>query len=408
MTPIQSLILQFGLTLLLFGGLYWIIARRRPMPLANPETDAPNEAAEVDWSPVSVMAQREADQFVEDALRRAKERANAVLLDAVQRAPLESVNQGVIEFVPLASEDMKGRIVGREGRNIRAFEQAAGVDLLIDERSDGVVISSFDPRRRAVAKIALERLLENGKIQPSKIEEVVARARSDAEAKAVESAKKAVEQSGAGVVNSRILAALASLHFRTSYGQNVLQHSVEVARIGGYLAAELGVDEVAVRRACLFHDIGKGLGEDYSGPHALAGMRFLEDCGEAEPVIGAVGAHHGDISCESPVAQLVVVADRLSGARPGARRESIESFTQRLGDLEQTAMAVPGVERAVALQGGQEVRVTVKPSEIDDVKAAELANDLAKLLESHVLPGQEIRVVVLREVRAEAFARRRQ
>lgn len=401
MTPFQSMILQVVLTICLFGGLYWIFVWRRPLPES---TDLPEQLnlPEFNPEPERILAQREANELVQEVRRDAKEQANRLLLEAVQQSSVDSVNQGVIEFVPVASEDVKGRIVGREGRNIRAFEQAAGVDLLVDERSDGVVISSFDPRRRAIAKIALERLLSDGKIQPSRIEETVAWAKSRVDAEALEAAKVAVADSGSGPVNSRILAALASLHFRQSYGQNVLRHSVETAKIGSYLATELGFEGAAVRRACLLHDIGKGLGEDYGGPHALAGMRFLKDCGESEPVLGAVGAHHGDIAAETPTAQLVIVADKLSGSRPGARRESVESFSQRISSLEEAALSQPGVERAVAIQGGREVRVTVAPAAVDDRGAVELANRLAEVYSTLALPGQEIKVVVLRETRAEA------
>lgn len=407
MTPLLSMVLQFVLTFLVFGGLYWLVSRRQPMPTPSlgTESEAVEEASSHDLSSYKAFAQREASQIVDEARRDAKERAGAILLEAVQRYPLESVNQGVIEFVPVDSEDVKGRIVGREGRNIKAFEQAAGVDLLVDERSDGVIISSFDPRRRAVAKRALEQLLREGRIQPSRIEEVVERAKSDVEQEAQAAAKQAVEESGSGPLDSRILAALAKLHFRTSYGQNVLRHSVETARIGGYLAAELGVDEALVRRACLLHDLGKGLDRDNAGPHAISGMNFLRDCGEVEPVLGAVGAHHGDIAADTPIAQLVIVADRLSGSRPGARRESVENYAQRISSLEEAALTIPGVERAVALQGGREVRVTVKPVEVDDLRAVEIANDLASLYAASVLPGQEIKVVVLRETRTEAIAR---
>lgn len=335
----------------------------------------------------------------------AAERAKAMILNIVEKSGVKYVAESTTDLVQLESDDVKGKIVGREGRNIRAFEQITGVDLLVDETPGAVVISSFDPVRREVARQTLQSLIADGRIQPARIEELHEKAKLDVGLLMDSAAQEAAAESGVDGLNIAILRALGQLRFRTSYGQNVLSHSVEVARIAGSIAEELGFNAATSRRAALLHDIGKGLGTDYEGPHALAGMAFLKDNGEQEPVLNAVGAHHYEIAPLYPESKLVIIADALSAARPGARRESLEGHTKRLADLEKLAGSFPGVERSYAVQSGREIRLIVKPQDLDDLGALRLASEVARKIESDLnYPGQ-IKVTVIRETRASDIAK---
>jgi ribonuclease Y len=300
---------------------------------------------------------------------------------------------------------MKGRIIGREGRNIRAFETLTGVDLIIDDTPEAVVISGFDQVRREVARLALSSLIVDGRIHPGRIEETVAKAQQEVEAKMREAAEQAVFETGVTGLDPELMKLLGRLKYRTSYGQNVLDHSIEVAHLAGAIAAELKVNTALAKRAGLLHDIGKAVDFEVEGPHALITMDILKRSREPAEVIHAAGAHHGDIEAHSVEAVLVLTADAISASRPGARRETLETYVKRLQKLETIADSFPGVEKTYAVQAGREIRVMVKPEAIDDDGAAKLARDVARTIEDEMeYPGQ-IRVTVIREVRAVEHAK---
>ncbi|MGC8843599.1 MAG: ribonuclease Y, partial [bacterium] len=305
--------------------------------------------------------------------------------------------------VILPSDDVKGKIIGREGRNIRAFESLTGVDLLIDDTPEVVVISSFDPVRREIARIALEKLIIDGRIHPAKIEEMVAKARREVEDEIIRAGEEAMEKAKVMGLHPEMIRLLGRLKYRTSYGQNVLAHSLEVAFIAGQMAEELGVNANIARRAGLLHDIGKALDEE--GSHTQLGARVAKRYGERDEVINAILSHHGEEEPKYIESVLVQAADALSAARPGARREMLEAYLRRLEQLEKIVSSFPGVERSYAIQAGREVRVIVKPEEVDDAQAAVLARNIAKRIEEEMeYPGQ-IKVVVIRETRAIEYAK---
>ncbi|CAN5700032.1 ribonuclease Y [soil metagenome] len=355
-------------------------------------------------------------EFREIGARRAKEaeahaaldterRAKKVILDAMQRSVVEYVTEATLAVVELPSEDMKGRIIGREGRNIRAFEQTTGVDLIIDDTPEAVVISCFDPVRREVARLTLMNLMLDGRIHPSRIEELHEKASAEVERMVREAGEKAAERANVSGLTPKTIEVLGRLRFRTSYAQNVLDHSVEVARLAENLAYELSLNAEIAKRAALLHDIGKALGPEWEGSHATTGMDFLRTQGEKEPILLAVGAHHHDIEPTSAEAVLVIIADSISAARPGARRESLENYLKRLTSLEELASSFPGVDRTYAVQAGREVRLIVKPEQVDDLGAARLANDVARRIEKDLdFPGQ-IKVTVIRETRTTEVAK---
>lgn len=346
-----------------------------------------------------------AKRFEAELMDEAERRARSVVLDVIQRSGVETITEATTAVVELPSEDMKGRIIGREGRNIRAFEQVTGVDLIIDDTPQAVVISSFDPVRRETARLALMNLMMDGRIQPSRIEEHHEKAQEEVERMISDAGERAMERAGVAVLPHQVMSMLGKLRFRHSYGQNVLDHSVEVARMAGLFAHELGFDVEAVKRAGLLHDIGKALGPEFEGPHALTGMEYLSQCGESPLILNAVGAHHYDIEPDSPEAMLVIIADSMSAARPGARRESLETYIKRLAALEALANSFEGVDRSYAVQAGREVRLLVKPEQVDDVAAVRLAGDVARRIEAEMeYPGQ-IKVTVIRETRATELAR---
>lgn len=368
-----------------------MLAQREAAPQAVP---AP--AVEAPPEPLEVVHRHVIEPPDEDRLR-------AVLRDAVERGAVGYAMEAATTLVPLASDDLKGRIVGREGRNMRAFEQSTGVDLLVDETPGAVTLSSFDPYRREVARVTLETLLKEGKIQPSRIEEVFALSAKQVDREALESAKRAATDAGVSGLKNEILQALARLRFRTSYGQNVLEHSVETARIAAVIAKELGIDAKNTVRAALLHDIGKALPPEWKGPHALAGMEFLKAQGEKEPVLNAVGAHHREIEPTCLEADLVIVADSLSASRTGARREALETILQRQARLEEIATSFPGVERAFAVQAGRELRVFVDPGALSDVEAEKTADQIVAAIEAERPGGNlpKLKVTLVREFRTD-------
>ncbi|MFQ3609919.1 MAG: ribonuclease Y [Fimbriimonadales bacterium] len=345
-----------------------------------------------------------AKQIEEDARRDAERRARMIILDTIQRCVVEHVSQNTITVIHLPNEDMKGRIIGREGRNIRHFEHVTGVDLIIDETPEAVTLSSFEPVRREIARITLTKLIEDGRIHPARIEEEYERAKAEVERRVWQAGEEAVLQVGLTGMHPEVVRTLGKLRYRTSYAQNVLDHSIEVAMLAGLIASELGLDTRLVKRAALLHDIGKALENSTDGPHALVGMDFLRRYGESEIVCNAVGAHHYDIEPLGLEAHVVIIADSISAARPGARRESLQQFLKRMQDLERIATSFEGVEKVYAIQAGREVRVLVKPNEVDDLRAHQLAREIAHKIQSELeYPGQ-VKVTVVREVRAHHIA----
>jgi ribonuclease Y len=351
------------------------------------------------------LGSRRAREIEAQATADAERKAKKVVLDVIQRNVVDYVTEATLAVVELPSEDMKGRIIGREGRNIRAFEQVTGVDLIVDETPEAVVISCFDPVRRETARLALMNLMVDGRIHPGRIEELYEKAQVEVARTVVEAGERAAERANVGGLPPRVIDMLGRLRFRTSYAQNVLDHSVEVSRLASNLAAELGLNSELAKRAGLLHDIGKALGAEWEGPHALTGMEFLRTYGEREAVLHAVGAHHYEIEPNSPEAVLVIISDTISAARPGARRENLENYLKRLSSLEGLANSFPGVDRSYAVQAGREIRLIVKPTEVDDLGAARLANEVAKRIELELeYPGQ-IKVTVIRETRAQQTAK---
>ena len=354
-------------------------------------------------------ARREAMVLVRDIELRAREegdrRARRILASVVQRLASEVVSDTTVSVVPLPSDDMKGRIIGRDGRNIRAFEAVAGVNLIVDDTPEAVSVSTFDPVRRETARVALERLVVDGRIHPSSIEEAYEKARAEVEQSIRDAGEWAMLEVGATRMHPELVQLVGRLTYRTSYGQNVLNHLVESAHIAGMLAAELGADEVEARRAAFLHDIGKAVSHEVGGSHALIGAEIARRFGESPEIVHAIEAHHNEVEPRTLTAVLVQAADAVSAARPGARREALESYVRRLERLEEIAAGFSGVDRVYALQAGREIRVVVDPSEHDDLAASDLARRIARKLEDDLqYPGQ-IEINVIREFRAKDFAR---
>lgn len=334
------------------------------------------------------------------AKREAEARARGIVVTAIQRVASEQTSESVVSTVDLPSDDMKGRIIGREGRNIRAFEQITGVNLLIDDTPESVLLSSFDPVRREVARLTLVDLVADGRIHPARIEEVYERSERQIQDRIVRGAEDALAEVGIVDLHPDLIPILGSLAYRTSYGQNVLRHLVESAHLAGAMAAELGLDVAQCKRAAFLHDIGKALTHEVEGPHAIVGAELLRRYGEDEDIVHAVEAHHNEVEPRTVEAVLTQAADAISGSRPGARRESLEAYVERMENLESIATAHEGVLRAYAMQAGREVRVMVAPDHVDDLAAQALARDIAAEVESNLsYPGQ-IRITVVRESRA--------
>ena len=354
-------------------------------------------------------AKRDAMVLVRDIESQAREeadkRARKIIAIAMQRVASDLTTESTVTTVTLPNEDMKGRIIGREGRNIRAFEAATGTNLIIDDTPEAVVLSCFDPIRREMAKLTLEKLIGDGRIQPVRIEEVHEKSKAEIEREIREGGEWAVMETGITDMHPELVRVLGRLKFRTSYGQNVLKHVVEASHVAGMVAAELGTDIQLAKRCALLHDIGKAVTHEIEGSHAIIGAEIARRLKESPEVCHAIEAHHAEVEQRTIEAVITVVADAISGARPGARRETIESYVKRLARLEEIGMEFEGVDKVYAMQAGREVRVMVKPQDVDDLQAEVIARDVAKKIEEELqYPGQ-IRVTVIREIRSSAYAK---
>ncbi len=344
-------------------------------------------------------------EIEEEAKREGERKARNIITAAIQRCAVDQTSETTVSVVPLPSDEMKGRIIGREGRNIRAFETLTGVDLIIDDTPDAVVLSAFDPVRREIARIALTNLIIDGRIHPGRIEEMVAKARNEVEQRILEAGEAAVLETGLTGIAPEVVRLLGKMKYRTSYGQNVLDHSVEVSHLCGLLAAEVGANIHVAKRAGLLHDLGKAVDADVEGPHAIVGAEILRRNKELPEVIHAIEAHHYDVEPSTVEAVLLICADAISASRPGARRETLETYVKRLKKLEEIGDSFQGVEKTFAVQAGREIRLIVKPDRVDDLGAIKLARDTARRIEEEMeYPGQ-IKVTVIRETRAVDFAK---
>ena len=344
-------------------------------------------------------------EYQEQLKEEADEKARNIISLSIQRLAAEQVAEATISVVPLPNDEMKGRIIGREGRNIRAIETLTGVDLIIDDTPEAITLSCFEPVRREVARIALEKLISDGRIHPARIEETIEKARREVDATIKKEGERAVLEVGIHNIHPELVKMLGRLRYRTSYGQNVLNHSIEVAYLAGTMASELGIDPTLAKRAGLLHDIGKAIDHEVEGTHIQIGVDLARKYKESDAVIHAIHAHHGDVEAKTIVACLVQAADALSAARPGARRENVENYIKRLQKLEEVASSFNGVDRSFAIQAGREVRVMVKPEVVNDERMVPLAREICKKIEEDVeYPGQ-IKVNIIRESRAAEFAK---
>lgn len=344
-------------------------------------------------------------EYQEQLKEEADDKARNIISLAIQRLAADQVAEATISVVPLPNDEMKGRIIGREGRNIRAIETLTGVDLIIDDTPEAITLSCFEPVRREVARIALERLISDGRIHPARIEETVEKARREVDATIKREGERAVLEAGVHNVHPEIIKLLGRLRYRTSYGQNVLNHSMEVSYLAGMMASELGLDPTVAKRAGLLHDIGKSIDHEVEGTHIQIGVDIARKYKESDAVVHAIHAHHGDVEAKTIVACLVQAADALSAARPGARRENVENYIKRLQKLEEVASSFDGVDRSFAIQAGREVRVMVKPEVVKDERMVPLAREICKKIEDELeYPGQ-IKVNIIRESRASEFAK---
>jgi len=381
-------------------------AKQRLLRIANlSEEDARRQALQS----LEQEMQHEAGQVIQREMARAeeeaKENALKITLQAIQRYASEHTADATVNAVDIPSDDMKGRVIGREGRNIRAFEKATGVDVIVDDTPGVVVVSCFDPVRRAIASESLRKLVDDGRIHPSRIEEVVEQIQKEMQRRITKIGKDACIEADIQGLHPKLSELMGRLHYRTSYGQNILRHSMEVAFLCQVIADELGLDGTLARRCGYLHDIGKAMDHEIEGGHPAIGMEFCRKHGEKEAVLNAVGGHHNDIPSTTPYTPIVMAADAISGARPGARRETLERYVKRLQELEGIATGMKGVQQAFAIQAGREVRVIVDPSNVDDAACHQIARDIARRVsEEMTFPG-EIRVTVLREMRTVEYAR---
>jgi ribonuclease Y len=341
----------------------------------------------------------------EELVENADKKAKWVIAQAIQRCAADHVAETTVSVVPLPNDEMKGRIIGREGRNIRALESATGINIIIDDTPEAVILSGFDPVRRETARITLERLIADGRIHPARIEEVVEKVKEEMAQTIKEMGEQAGLEADVHGLHPEIVRLLGRLSYRTSYGQNVLKHSMEVCHLAGIMASELGLNVPETKRAALIHDIGKSISHEVEGSHAIIGHDFVKKYGESEAIANAVGAHHNEMEQKTVMAVLVQAADALSAARPGARRETVETYIKRLEQLEEIADAFPGVEKSYALQAGREIRIAVQPERISDAEAMQLAREVARKVEAEMTYPGQIRVTVIRETRASELAK---
>lgn len=350
---------------------------------------------------MSALIQRK----VEETNEVADEKSREIISSAIQRYASEQTCEVTVSTVEIPNDDMKGRIIGREGRNIRAFEKATGVDVIVDDTPGMIVVSGFNPVRREVARLSMERLIQDGRIHPSRIEELVAQTKKDVNHKLLQIGKDAAIETNVRGLSNKVLSLIGALSYRTSYGQNVLRHSVEVAFLSQVMADELGLDGSIARRAGLLHDIGKAIDHDVEGNHPTIGANYLKRFNESPIILNAVAGHHGDIPADNPYTPLVAAADAVSASRPGARRETLERYIKRLERLEEIASSFKGVDNAYAIQAGREIRVIVSADQVDDEAAMKIARDIANKVESEMTYPGEIQVTLLREVRCIEYAK---
>ncbi len=367
------------------------------------------EAKSILLAGVEKEMQHEATKLIKSIEESAKEegekRAREIISLAIQRCAADHVAETTVAVIPLPSDEMKGRIIGREGRNIRVFETLTGIDLIIDDTPEAVILSGFDPIRREIARMALEKLIVDGRIHPARIEEMVEKSKRDLNLQLKEAGEQATFDTGIHGLHQELVNLLGRLKYRTSYGQNVLKHSVEVAHLAGLMAAELGADVQQAKRAGLLHDIGKAVDHEMEGPHVSIGVELAKKYRESAAIQHAIAAHHGDEEPHTIVAVLVQAADAISAARPGARRETLENYIKRLQKLEEIACAFDGVEKSYAIQAGREIRIMVKPEKVDDMGAVRLVREIASRIENELeYPGQ-IKVIIIRETRVVEFAK---
>ena len=368
-----------------------------------------NEAKEIILKNVKSETIHESAKLIKEAEERVKAESKKIATDilatTIQRYAAEQVAENTVSVISLPNDEMKGRIIGREGRNIRAFEQASGVDLIIDDTPEAVVISSFEPVRREVAKVALERLIQDGRINPSRIEEIINKADEEVEQRIMEDGQEAVDKAGVVNLHPQLVKLVGKMKFRTSYGQNILKHSVEVANLAGMLAEEIGANPQIARRGGLLHDIGKAIDREQEGTHVSLGVDMANKYGENKYVINAIESHHGEVEPNCVESILVQTADAISAARPGARRESLEKYVKRLENLEGIANSFDGIEKSFALQAGRELRIMVKPNKVSDDEMIVIAREIAKKIEEELEYPGEIKVNVLRESKVIDFAK---